>query len=184
MRIYFTGAHSTGKTTLARHVSEAKGLPLLTEVARTILAEMELTLPQVHSNLDTVDKFQRSICNRQIELEKTEQKFVSDRCFDFLAYTAAHSRIAWQIARQPMFTEYLDWLKLPEAQVFFVRPHKELVREDGLRIGTDWGSVCRIDGMIEYILESNEIPYIPLASLSLRDRWRTVDRFYRLAHKK
>ena len=32
LRIYVCGAHSTGKTTLARHLAEELGLPLINEV--------------------------------------------------------------------------------------------------------------------------------------------------------
>jgi hypothetical protein len=38
MRIYFVGAHATGKTTLARYVRDRYGLKLISEVARSILA--------------------------------------------------------------------------------------------------------------------------------------------------
>jgi adenylate kinase family enzyme len=38
MRIYFVGAHATGKTTMTRYVSRRYGLPMITEVARAVLA--------------------------------------------------------------------------------------------------------------------------------------------------
>ena len=37
-RIYFVGAHRTGKTTCAQWAKETYGLPLITELARTVLA--------------------------------------------------------------------------------------------------------------------------------------------------
>ena len=42
IRVYLVGAHSTGKTTLARWVRDNFGLPMISEVARGVLAEMEL----------------------------------------------------------------------------------------------------------------------------------------------
>ena len=44
MRIYFVGSHATGKTTLCRYVSRRYGLPMISEVARAVLAEMETAL--------------------------------------------------------------------------------------------------------------------------------------------
>ena len=44
MRIYFVGSHATGKTTLCRYVSRRYGLPMISEVARAVLAEMETSL--------------------------------------------------------------------------------------------------------------------------------------------
>ena len=41
MKVYFVGSHATGKTELARFVSRAYKLPLISEVARAVLAEME-----------------------------------------------------------------------------------------------------------------------------------------------
>ena len=41
IRIYFVGAHATGKTTLARYVRDRYGLTLISEVARTLLAELD-----------------------------------------------------------------------------------------------------------------------------------------------
>jgi adenylate kinase family enzyme len=45
VRIYFVGSHATGKTTLCRHISRRYGLPMISEVARAMLAEMETRLP-------------------------------------------------------------------------------------------------------------------------------------------
>ena len=47
MPIYLVGAHSTGKTTLARWVRDAFGLPMISEVARGVLAEMEAQLDSI-----------------------------------------------------------------------------------------------------------------------------------------
>ncbi len=54
-RIYLVGAHSTGKTTLARWVRDRYGLPMIAEVARGVLAEMEERLDALRSDIDLVD---------------------------------------------------------------------------------------------------------------------------------
>jgi hypothetical protein len=64
--------------------------------------------------------------------------------------------------------------------VFFLRPHKELVQADGVRAGLEWEEVVRIDGMVKLLLEMFDVPYIPVASLSMQERVRLVDRIVRL----
>jgi hypothetical protein len=59
--------------------------------------------------------------------------------------------------------------------VFFVRPHKDLLREDGVRASVTWESVLRIDGMIKWALEAHKIPYLPIDTPLMQERVRTVE---------
>jgi hypothetical protein len=58
--------------------------------------------------------------------------------------------------------------------VFFVRPHRELVCADGVRAGLDYEEIMAIDGMVKLLLEMHAIPYVPIASLSMQERVRTI----------
>ena len=58
MRVYFSGAHASGKTTCARHVSETQNLPLISETARMVLSEKELQVDTLRYNMDLVDEYQ------------------------------------------------------------------------------------------------------------------------------
>ncbi|MHC4378576.1 MAG: AAA family ATPase, partial [Planctomycetota bacterium] len=60
-RIYLVGAHSTGKTTLARWVRDRFGLPMISEVARGVLAEMEAQLDALRSDVELVNRYQRQV---------------------------------------------------------------------------------------------------------------------------
>ena len=60
--------------------------------------------------------------------------------------------------------------------VFFLRPHRELLREDGTRAAVQWEEVLRIDGMVKLLLELFGVPYIPVESLSMQERVRLVER--------
>src|SRR5262249_39312063 len=71
------------------------------------------------------------------------------------------------------YRRYMGWVG--EGIVFFVRPHKDLLREDGVRAGVTWESVLRIDGMIKLMLEQYRIPYLPLESVAMQERARAVD---------
>jgi nicotinamide riboside kinase len=173
------GSHATGKTTLARWVHERYGVPMIAEVARGVLAEMEAQLDALRSDVDLVNRYQAQVFIRQIEAERSVQgPFVSDRAFCNLAYAAHHSTILAEIFRDQRLAEYMATVS--SGIVFFLRPHRELVRADGVRAGLEWEEVMRIDGMVKCLLEMFEVPYIPVESLSMQERVRLVDRVLQL----
>src|SRR6266851_417068 len=101
MRIYFVGSHATGKTTMCRYVSRRYGLPMITEVARAVLAEMESSLDALRTDIELVAEYQRNVFERQIAVEKLEgEGFVSDRAFCNLAYAAEHTTILADLMSQ------------------------------------------------------------------------------------
>jgi nicotinamide riboside kinase len=180
IRIYLVGAHATGKTTLARWIRDHYGLPMISEVARSVLAEMEAQLDGLRSNIDLVDRYQQEVFLRQIEAERAQPgAFVSDRAFCNLAYACHHATILGRIAGDPRLSEYMGSVR--QGLVFFLRPHRELVVEDGVRAGLEWEEVVRIDGMVKLMLEMFSVPYIPVESLSMQERVRLFERVLSLA---
>ncbi len=180
IRIYFVGAHSTGKTTLARWVRDSYGLPMISEVARGVLAEMEEQLDGMRSRLDVVDRYQTEVFHRQIAAEAAHTGcFVSDRAFCNLAYAAQHATVLAGLASDARLERYMSSVK--SGLVFFLRPHPELLREDGVRAGVQWEEVVRIDGMVKLMLEMFGIPYIPVDCLSMQERVRLLQRVFSLA---
>ncbi len=174
MRIYFVGAHATGKTTMTRYVSRRYALPMITEVARAVLAELETSLDSLRTDMDLVAEYQRRVFERQVQVERAQGSgFVSDRAFDNLAYAAEHTLVFGDLINSDEFKKYAEWVA--QGIVFFVRPHKDLLREDGVRSGVTWESVLRIDGMIKLMLEQYRIPYLPIESASMQERARAVD---------
>src|SRR4249920_882687 len=104
LRIYLVGAHATGKTTLARWVRDHYGLPMISEVARGVLAEMEEHLDGIRSRLEVVDRYQTEVFHRQIAAEAAHPgAFVSDRAFCNLAYAAQHATVLAQLASDSGF---------------------------------------------------------------------------------
>ena len=78
LRIYLVGAHATGKTTLARHIRDRYGIPMISEVARGVLAEMEARLDSLRSDIALVNHYQQQVFERQLEAESQQQgSFVS-----------------------------------------------------------------------------------------------------------
>jgi nicotinamide riboside kinase len=174
-RIYLVGAHATGKTTLARWIRDRYGLPMISEVARGVLAEMEAQLDSLRSDVALVNHYQLQVFERQIEAEAAQPAgFVSDRAFCNLAYAAHHSTVLASIASDPRLGEYMDSVR--KGLVFFLRPHPELVVPDGVRSGLEWEEVVRIDGMVKLLLEIFGVPYIAVESLSMQERTRLVER--------
>jgi nicotinamide riboside kinase len=173
MRIYVCGAHSTGKTTLARHIAKSTGLPLLNEVARQVMAEREMTFEQVRADIGAVNAYQRDVFIRQVENEtNAEGGFVSDRAFDNLAYAGRHSEILPELLNDPAMATYFD--RVRSSLVFFVRPHPSLLAVDGMREASSWDEIVRIDGMIDFMLAWQAIPAIGISELGLRNRLRTA----------
>ena len=169
MRIYFVGSHATGKTTMTRWVSRRYGLPMITEVARSVLAELETNFDTLRTDMDRVSDYQRRVFERQIATERLQEKgFVSDRAFDNLAYAAEHSlNLGEMMSEQDGMDvrKYMEWVG--EGLVFFVRPHRSLLKEDGVRAGVDWDSVVRIDGMVKLLLVQYRIRYLPIDTPSM-----------------
>ena len=180
LRLYLVGAHSTGKTTLARWVRDAYGLPMISEVARGVLAEMEARLDALRTDVALVNRYQREVFERQIAAEKElKGGFVSDRAFCNLAYAAQHSTILADIARDSQLADYMETVR--GGLVFYLRPHRELLAEDGVRAGVAWEEVVRIDGMVKLLLEMFGVPYIPVESLGMQERVRLLESVLGLA---
>jgi hypothetical protein len=180
-RIYFVGAHATGKTTLASYVRDRYGLKLISEVARSVLAEMEVSLVRLRANVDLVNRYQVEVFRRQIEAERDAgNTFVSDRAFCNLAYMAHHGTVMHELFRDPALPAYMRWVA--GGLVFFVRPHPELVQGDAVRAGVRFEEIVLIDGMVKLLLEMYAVPYITIATLSMQERVRTVDEVIRIRY--
>lgn len=181
MRVLLVGAHATGKTTLARWIRDTYGLPLLTEVARTVLAEREDRLPKIAGDLPAVTSYQEEVFRRQVTSEQEWAErypagYVSDRAMDNLAYAAwrGETGTAARLLREPEAIPYLE--RLRSARVFFVRPHRALLRDadDGVRADVDWETVLRLDGAVLMLLEVLDVRYVPISCLEASDRARVV----------
>ncbi len=175
MKVYFVGAHSTGKTTCARYVSETYKLPMITEVARAVLSEKELHLDSLRYNMDLVDDYQQAIFFRQLAEEQKHTDFVSDRSFDCLAYAAQHTRILASLIASDQLEPYLDKLKAPGSFIFFVRPSKATLKADGVRESLTWDGVVAIDAMIKFMLVQWELPHFQINMDNMQERVQIIN---------
>ena len=69
MKLYFVGAHSTGKTTLARYASTTYKLPLIAETARTELAKMERRFDELRVDVAATTSYQFAVFRAQLRAE-------------------------------------------------------------------------------------------------------------------
>jgi nicotinamide riboside kinase len=175
MKVYFVGAHSTGKTTCARYVHEKYKLPMITEVARAVLSEKELHLDTLRYDMGMVDEYQKAIFYRQLEEEEKYTDFVSDRSFDCLAYAAQHSRILGDLLASPQMPGYLNKLKAADSILFFVRPSKATLKADGVREAINWDGIISIDAMTKFMLESFQLRYFQINVDNMQERVRLID---------
>lgn len=176
MKVYFVGSHSTGKTTLARYVSETYGLPMITEVARAVLSEKELHLDTLRTNLKVVNSYQQDIFFRQINEELKHESFVSDRSFDCLAYAAQHAQILNSVLdTMKNDMSYIEKLKKDDAIIFFVRPSKATMKEDGVRESLSWDGIVAIDAIVKFMLEMWDIRHFQISTDNMQERVRLID---------
>ena len=86
---------------------------------------------------------------------------------------AQHSQLAPEVFTSPRLADYMEHVR--GGIVFYLRPHRELLADDGVRERSDWEEVLRIDGMVKLMLEMFAVPYVPVASLSITgdslERW-------------
>lgn len=174
MKIYFIGAASSGKTTLARYLSKNLNVPLLPEVARTVLAERELNIDILRTNLDEVNSYQEEIFFRQIKEENKLQDFVSDRSFDNLAYACAYATNFKQLFDSKECKDYVasirSGIENGTTKVFFVRPFKSILKNDGVRETVSWEASLTIDAIIKTLIQLFEIKYININTDSMQER--------------
>lgn len=88
-RIALSGAHSTGKSCLARWLADALQLPLVTESARTVFERRGIESADYRGmHVDDILDLQCEILDEHRAAAGRHKCFVSDRCeADVLAYT-------------------------------------------------------------------------------------------------
>jgi len=91
MRIAFSGASGTGKTTLATWVSETYGIPVNPIGSRSVSQAMGFKTPYGVDAAGKRAEFQRRLVTEKVAWEASHDSFVTDRTtFDNIAYTALH----------------------------------------------------------------------------------------------
>jgi nicotinamide riboside kinase len=176
MKVYFVGAHSSGKSTIARYVSENYKLSLITEVARMILSEQELQVDALRSSLDVANKYQEQVFYRQLLEESKYTDFVSDRsAIDSLAYSAQHTNILSVLLKTEELGKYVNSLNNKDVIMFFVQPSKATLKDDGVRESLNWDGIISINAQIKLLLEMFGLKYFQINTENMQERVKLID---------
>jgi len=91
LRVAFTGASGTGKTTLAKIVAANHSLPMNPVGSRSVAADMGFASPYDVDKYGKRAEFQRRLALEKASWERARQFFVTDRAaIDNLAYATLH----------------------------------------------------------------------------------------------
>ena len=149
MKIAITGSFCTGKTTLAKDLSEATGFRMLPEVARLMIEE------GYKLDKEVTPEIEHEIIKRQVflELGGVYEDIIADRCLiDIAAYCSV------------LFKNEHDFLnevsyKLSRARydfIFYLEPEFS-IEDDGIR-STDIKFQKQVDKQIIKILKTKFFP--------------------------
>jgi len=152
MKIAFTGASSTGKTTLAKAVEEKLLLKYINVDSRKIIDDLR------HSNIDNLNEkefleFQKIWLNEKLINERSIDKFITDRTYiDAIAYMRNRN-----INNFELFDNYIKKMDVYD-YIFYLPTGRILFLNDGYR-SKDEESNKNVDNLILELLEKNSIKY-------------------------
>lgn len=177
MRIYFSGAESTGKTTLARYTATKYNLEFLPETARVILAENDFKIDALRADVDMTNRYQKLVFDRQIKEEKRAgSSYICDRSLlDVAAYSLQYSTIAYSLLTSQEWMDYIAEMQTSKPTIFFIRPNKSTLSNDGIRESVQWEKVIAIDATIKTLLQLCNLQYHQIHTDSAQERTQIID---------
>lgn len=130
MKIAISGASGTGKTTLARMISEHYQIPINPIGSRTVAKEMGFDNPYDVDKAGLRVEFQEKLFDAKREWELTHDSFVTDRSYlDNLTYCVLH--MAEHLTEEKVF-EYQRMMSIYHATVVLSRASFQKL-DDGIR---------------------------------------------------
>ena len=179
MRIAFTGAQGTGKTTLMNELKNGPLLPHYTfydEVVRNLVKRTGISI-----NREADDHSQTAITNEQIRLASETTFNTPDAFFDrcivdshaFTIYDYISGQISKRVYQYSREMLKMIFIYFPYDMIIYIPPKIQLV-EDGVR-DTDVRYRNKIDQLMSEILNYNSIKSSPtkihtLTEISIQDR--------------
>lgn len=152
MKIAFTGASSTGKTTLAKALEKKFELKYINVDSRRIIDDLN------HSNIDNLNKqefieFQKRWLGKKLINEKNINNFITDRTYiDAIAYMSNRN-----INNVELFYNYIKKMDIYDF-IFYLPIGRIPFLDDGYR-SKNKESNKNVDNFIVELLEKNSIEY-------------------------
>ncbi|XP_061182236.1 uncharacterized protein LOC133190557 [Saccostrea echinata] len=177
LRIYISGAHSTGKTTIIQDLCpHLPGVRVEMETARRIIEKHgwqrtdfhPQRSPQVFEQLNT----EILLANIKIENDNFLEKrdFLCDRCLDPMAYVEMYlGPEAFERIKQ---TKELGHMiqRLRSAVIFLIEPQPECISDDKVRLVSTFEELCKYTTYLKRLYDSFAIPYVTVDILDRRER--------------
>lgn len=169
MKIIFTGAQGTGKTTILNHYRDR--FPVITEVVRD-LAKTGLKINEMGD-----EEGQHTIFETYVDRLTNTPSYISDRGLtDVFAYTWFHHEVQNKISRDEISYEsvtLLDFIEDNPDVIWCYFPIEFDVVDDGVR-STEEEFRHYIDRTIKELMDDAHIPYHTITG-TVEERIKQVD---------
>ena len=180
MRIYFNGSFGNGKTTCKNWVAKEYKIKAIPEIARTVLAEREITtkdqLQRLRADTDLLYQIQKEIIERQFLEEKSSNSmYVTCRGLDSVSFIIEFCRPTHtqEFVNSSLYKDYVKWLKEEDVVTFLVEPNKEFLSQDALR-DSSWELSLKLHGIVSALLKTNGIKYELISSPNMSERQNNI----------
>lgn len=174
MLIGFSGAGGTGKTTTAKALAEAMGLPFVASSSRAVFEKHGIVEADQHKMTpDQQFELQMEIFTARQELEVRTFRGVSDRTLmDQVTYTMLR---APTVVTEDILNRLLDTTRNTMRKYTTVLYFPLITfptNEDGMR-ETTYGLRVNFDGILQWVMREVGVPIIrvPVMSLAERVKW-------------
>lgn len=179
-RIYLSGAHSTGKTTILKDLKDHLNVRFEEEIARNVIKRLNWNRDEFLPD-KCPEKFFRlneEILRQQILIDETHFKsdsdFIADRCIDPIIYV---QRYIGNTAKEKLFkmTGLKEWFdRLKTALIFVIQPHKECIVDDSIRFPPHFHDLTEFHNAIMTEYQELNIPVYEIVELDRHARHKFI----------
>ncbi|CAG8513939.1 18119_t:CDS:1 [Dentiscutata erythropus] len=179
-KVVFVGAHSVGKTTLARFIKNKMNGILVSEIARTLIKELNLNADILRNDPDKSLEFQASIIKAQCaKEEEIEHEFaILDRsALDALVYAQTFCGKRWnELLDMEETNKCLErYRQKNKYMIFLIEPQKECLRADGVRMmPTDYEDWISFSESFKNIMNEYNIEFNAINVLDINQRYSII----------